>query len=64
MEKQTLTFTLERETRNMIQYVEDFRYLEEFKDKPPAIGTLRVQRWILGDVPPRKLAVTIGEAEG
>jgi hypothetical protein len=64
MEKQTLTFTLERETKNMIQYMEDFRYFEEFRNRPPAIGSLRVQRWVLGDVPPRKLVVTLAEAEG
>ena len=34
MESQTLTFTLERETKNTIRYAEDA------SGKPPAIGTL------------------------
>jgi hypothetical protein len=63
MERQTLTFTLERETKNTIQYMEDFRYSEDLKVKPPAIGALRVQKWVLGGAPPMRLAITIGEAE-
>ena len=57
MEKQTLTFTLERETKNTI------RYQEDANGKPPAIGTLYVQKWLLGKEPPRRLAVTVGEVE-
>jgi hypothetical protein len=57
MEKQTFTFTLERETKNTI------RYSEETNGKPPAIGTLYVQKWLLGNNPPQKLTITIGEAE-
>ena len=57
MEKQTLTFTLERETKNTIRYAEDA------SGKPLAIGTLYVQKWLLGTEPPRKLAITIGEAQ-
>jgi hypothetical protein len=57
MEKQTLTFTLERETKNTIRYAEDAN------GKPPAIGTLYVQKWLLGNEPPRKLTITIGESE-
>ena len=57
MEKQTLTFTLERETKNTIRYAEDA------SGKPPAIGTLYVQKWLLGNQPPQKLTITIGEAE-
>jgi hypothetical protein len=57
MEKQTLTFTLERETKNTI------RYQEDADGKPPAIGTLYVQKWLLGKEPPEKLTITIGEAE-
>jgi hypothetical protein len=56
MGKQTLTFTLERETKNTIRYAEDA------SGKPPAIGTLYVQKWLLGNEPPRKLTITIGEA--
>ena len=38
MNKQTLTFTLERETKNII------RYQEDADGKPPAIGTLYIQK--------------------
>jgi hypothetical protein len=57
MDKQVLTFTLERETKNTI------RYQEDADGKPPAIGTLYVQKWLLGNEPPQKLTITIGEAE-
>ena len=57
MDKLILTFTLERETKNTI------RYSEEADADPPAIGTLYVQKWLLGDEPPEKLTVTIGGAE-
>jgi hypothetical protein len=57
MNKQTLTFTLELETKNTI------RYQEDANGKPPAIGTLYVQKWLLGKELPRKLAVTVGEVE-
>jgi hypothetical protein len=55
MEKQTLTFTLERETKNTIRYAEDA------DGKPPAIGTLYVQKWLLGKEPPKTLTNTIEE---
>jgi hypothetical protein len=57
VDKQTLTFTLERETKNT------FRYSEDADADLPAIGTLYVQKWLLGDKPPEKLTITIGEAE-
>ena len=57
MNKQTLTFTLERETKNTI------RYQEDADGKPPAIGTLYIQKWVLGKEPPEKLTITIGETE-
>jgi hypothetical protein len=57
MDKQTLTFTLERETKNTIRYAEDANGM------PPAIGTLYVQKWLVGNEPPRKLTITIGEVE-
>jgi hypothetical protein len=57
MQKQTLTFILERETKNTI------RYSEDADGKPPAIGTLYVQKWLLGKEPPKKLTITIGETE-
>jgi hypothetical protein len=57
MDKQTLTFTLERETKNTIRYAEDAT------GKPPAIGTLYVQKWLLGNEPPQKLTITITQGE-
>jgi hypothetical protein len=58
MNKQTLTFTLERETKNTI------RYQEDADGQPPAVGTIYIQKWLLGKEPPRKLTITIGAAEG
>ena len=55
MDKKTLNFTLERETKNTIRYAEDA------SGKPPAIGTLYVQKWLLGEQPPTKLSITIEE---
>jgi hypothetical protein len=57
MDNLTLTFTLERETKNTI------RYSEDANADPPAIGTLYVQKWLLGNEPPRKLTITIGDSE-
>ena len=57
MESQSITFTLERETKNTI------RYQEDSNGKPPAIGTLYLQKWLLGDKPPKKLTVTVAEVE-
>ena len=57
MESQSITFTLERETKNTI------RYQEDSNGKPPAIGTLYLQKWLLGDSPPKKLTVTVAEVE-
>lgn len=57
MESQTLNFTLERETKNTIRYAEDAN------GKPPAIGTLYLQKWMLGEKPPQKLTVTVAVAE-
>ena len=57
MEPQTLTFTVERETKNTV------RYQEQTAGRPPAIGTLYVQKWLLGQNPPAALLVTIQPAE-
>ncbi|HEU0021388.1 MAG TPA: hypothetical protein VFR55_06925 [Dehalococcoidia bacterium] len=56
MEPQKLRFTLERETKNTIRYAEDA------SGKPPAIGTLYVQKWLLGNNPPEKLIVSISDS--
>ncbi|HLF05059.1 MAG TPA: hypothetical protein VI855_07555 [Dehalococcoidia bacterium] len=58
MESQTLTFTLEKETKNTI------RYQEETNGKPPAVGTLYIQKWLLGKAAPKTLTVTIAEQDG
>ena len=57
METQTLTFTLERETKNTI------RYQEDASGKPPAIGTISVQKGLIADNPPRHITVTISESD-
>ncbi len=56
MERQTLVFVTERETKNTV------RFQEEASGKPPVIGTLYVQRWALGEPLPRRLTVTIEAA--
>ena len=57
MEAQTLTFSLERETKNTI------RYAEQTDGNPPAVGTIYVQKWAIGDDPPKTLTVTVSEAQ-
>ena len=60
VEPKTLTFTLERETRTTARYRENLRYEEGHPSSlPPAIGTLIVQKWLIGENPPRTLVVTI-----
>ena len=56
MERQTLVFVTERETKNTV------RFQEEASGKPPVIGTLYVQRWALGQPLPQRLTVTIEAA--
>ena len=57
MEAQTLTFSLERETKNTI------RYAEQTDGNPPTVGTIYVQKWAIGDDPPKTLTVTVSEAQ-
>ena len=57
MDQQMMMFTLEPETKNMVRYAE----IEEFDT--PVIGTLYVSKEFLGDKPPKKLTVTVAEAE-
>ena len=56
METQTLTFALERATKNTIRYTE-----QTSEDGTPAIGTLYIQKSVLGATPPKTLTVTITE---
>ena len=58
MERQTLIFAMERETKNTV------RYQEEAVGKPPVVGTLYVQRWALGEPVPQRLTVTIVSEAG
>jgi hypothetical protein len=57
MESRQLSFTLERETKNTIRYAEDT------SGKPPAIDTLYVQKWLLGNEPPKNLIATIADSD-
>ena len=56
MERQTLLFVMERETKNTV------RFQEEANGKPPVVGTLYVQQWALGQPLPQRLTVTIEAA--
>jgi hypothetical protein len=56
VEVQTLTFSLERETKNTI------RYAEQTDGKPLAVGTIYVQKWAMGQNPPKTLVITISES--
>jgi hypothetical protein len=51
----TEALALERETKNTI------RYQKDADGKAPAIGTLYVQKWLLGKEPPRTLVISIEE---
>ena len=53
MEAQTLTFSLERETKNTV------RYSEQTDGNPPTVGTIYVQKSAMGDNPPKTLTVTV-----
>ncbi len=57
MEQQKITFTQERETKNMV------RYAEVGELDTPVIGTLYVSKEYLGATPPKKLIVTLAKAE-
>ena len=58
MEALTLTFALERATKNTIRYAE-----QTAEDTPATIGTLYIQKSVLGTDPPKTLTVTITEGE-
>ena len=50
--EQTITFELERETKNT------YRFQEVAKGAPPLIGTLYVQKWAF-ETPPKTITVVI-----
>ena len=49
-------FRLERETKNT------YRYEEETDGMPPAIRTLYIQKWAVGQNPPQRIKVTVSPA--
>jgi len=53
MEKQEIVFEAERATKNTI------RYQEMTEGKPPRVGALYIQKWVVGTNPPRRIKVTI-----
>ncbi len=57
MEEQTIKFTLERETKNTV------RYMEDSEGKPPIVGTIYLQKWALGTNPPKALKIVVSEDE-
>jgi len=60
MEKLELRFTYEKETRNTIRYREELGE-EAHSSRDIAVGSLYVQREVLGDPPPQRLKVIIEE---
>jgi hypothetical protein len=53
MDPRTIIFDIDRETKRTI------RYEERVDSQPAAIGTLYVQKWLLGTKPPETIKVTI-----
>ena len=51
--KEEFEFQMDKETKNTI------RYAEVTEGKPPAIGTIYIQKWFLGKKVPDKLKVTV-----
>lgn len=52
----TAKFTKEKETKNTVRYQEDSE-----DGQPPRIGTLYVQKWVVGDA--TKLVVSVQSPE-
>jgi len=57
MEKKEIVFELERETKNT------YRYSEVTNGMPPAVRAIYIQKWALGDNPPRRIKITIEEVK-
>jgi hypothetical protein len=53
MVKEEFEFQIEKETKNTI------RYAEVTDGKPPAIGTIYLQKWFLGKKVPERVKVII-----
>ena len=60
MEKLELKFTYEKETRNCIRYQEELGD-EAHSSRDIAVGSLYVQKEVLGEPVPQRLRVTIEE---
>lgn len=57
MTERTLTFTIEKETKNTVRYQE-----QPASGQPPVVGSLYIQQWALPAAYPKTLVVTIREA--
>jgi hypothetical protein len=60
MEKLELKFTYEKETKNTVRYQEELGD-EAHSSRDVAVGTLYVQKEVLGEPAPQRLRVTIEE---
>jgi hypothetical protein len=60
MDKLELIFTREKETKNTIRYQEELGD-EAYSGRDIAVGTIYIQREVLGDPPPQRLKVIIEE---
>lgn len=57
METITITMELEKETKNTV------RYTEKTEGKPPAIGTLYIQKWATSPDTPQTIRVVVEAAD-
>jgi len=60
MEKLELIFSREKETKNTIRYQEELSDMAH-SSRDIAVGSLYVQKEVLGDPPPQRLKVIIEE---
>ena len=64
MVTKTLSFTLERETKTTARYREELKFEGmDSQGLPPAIGTLHLQKWMVGKEPPKTLTIVISMGE-
>jgi len=60
MDKLELIFTREKETKNTVRYQEELGDVAH-SSRDIAVGSIYVQKEVLGDPPPKKLRVIIKE---
>lgn len=60
MDKLELRFTYEKETKNTIRYQEELGKMAH-SSRDIAVGSLYVQKEVLGNPPPQRLKVTVEE---